>query len=316
MIHGGYKIMGMHFKSWLIDYKIWCSFLLAIGFIVYNLRNYVLFANAFGNGLQVLELYIANGNKSNSYIGVVIGCLFMLSDAPFTTSRSKYEVLRTGKLTWVKSQLAYITLSVVIYNILYLLLACIYSCISCPVGFNNEWSYIFRNLAIQQPDLAVWEYKISFPFPNVILEMDPWLAAVMTLIYNVAYKMCIRDRLRAIAGFLYLDGGEVIKEPAKLGMGVIIEDPAFLPNYTGLENLNLLSKIKKQIDLDCIRRTMLRVGLNPDDKRKVKEYSLGMKQNLAVAQAVMELSLIHIFRYLTYVTHINDKCSVCSIKAW
>ena len=191
MIHGGYKIMGMHFKSWLIDYKIWCSFLLAIGFIVYNLRNYVLFANAFGNGLQVLELYIANGNKSNSYIGVVIGCLFMLSDAPFTTSRSKYEVLRTGKLTWVKSQLAYITLSVVIYNILYLLLACIYSCISCPVGFNNEWSYIFRNLAIQQPDLAVWEYKISFPFPNVILEMDPWLAAVMTLIYNVAYILCL-----------------------------------------------------------------------------------------------------------------------------
>ncbi len=94
--------------------------------------------------------------------------------------------------------------------------------------------------------------------------------------------------LRAIAGFLYLDGGEVIKEPAKLGMGVIIEDPAFLHNYTGLENLNLLSKIKKQIDLDCIRRTMLRVGLNPDDKRKVKEYSLGMKQKLAVAQAVME----------------------------
>lgn len=191
MIHGGYKIMGMHFKSWLIDYKIWCSFLLAIGFIVYNLRNYVLFANAFGNGLQVLELYIANGNKSNSYIGVVIGCLFMLSDAPFTTSRSKYEVLRTGKLTWVKSQLAYIILSVVIYNILYLLLACIYSCISCPVGFNNEWSYTFRNLAIQQPDLAVWEYKISFPFPNVILEMDPWLAAVMTLIYNVAYILCL-----------------------------------------------------------------------------------------------------------------------------
>lgn len=94
--------------------------------------------------------------------------------------------------------------------------------------------------------------------------------------------------LRAIAGFLYLSEGRVIYRQEKPSMGVIIENPGFLPQYTGYDNLLFLAQVKKEIGQKQIRDAMVAVGLDPDDKRKVKEYSLGMKQKLAISQAIME----------------------------
>ena len=71
-------------------------------------------------------------------------------------------------------------------------------------------------------------------------------------------------------------------------MGLLIENPAFLPNYTGLKNLELLAGIKGNVSLEQLRQTIRDVGLNPDDKRKYRKYSLGMKQRLGIAAAIME----------------------------
>ena len=71
-------------------------------------------------------------------------------------------------------------------------------------------------------------------------------------------------------------------------MGLLIENPAFLPNYTGLKNLELLAGIKENVSLEQLRQTIRDVGLNPDDKRKYRKYSLGMKQRLGIAAAIME----------------------------
>lgn len=93
---------------------------------------------------------------------------------------------------------------------------------------------------------------------------------------------------RAIAGLLHITEGKVLKARPDLSFGVIIENPGFLLSYTGFENLRLLAQIRNTIGPNEIRSAMKQVGLNPDDKRKVKEYSLGMKQRLAIAQAIME----------------------------
>ena len=71
-------------------------------------------------------------------------------------------------------------------------------------------------------------------------------------------------------------------------VGVIIETPGFLPNYSALENLRFLAKINNQITKEDIRRAISSVGLNPDDKKHVGKYSLGMRQRLGLAQAIME----------------------------
>lgn len=71
-------------------------------------------------------------------------------------------------------------------------------------------------------------------------------------------------------------------------VGTLIENPAFLGGYTGLKNLEILAGIKGQTDIETIREALEKVGLNPDDKRKYRKYSLGMKQRLGIACAFME----------------------------
>lgn len=71
-------------------------------------------------------------------------------------------------------------------------------------------------------------------------------------------------------------------------VGALIENPSFLPNCSGMDNLELLAAIRKKVSKEEIRGTLEKVGLNPDDPKKYRKYSLGMKQRLGIACAIME----------------------------
>lgn len=102
--------------------------------------------------------------------------------------------------------------------------------------------------------------------------------------------------MRAIAGLIYPTTGEVIIDGKLLhkdisfpeNMGVIIENMELMPQYDGFTNLKLLSKIRKKANDDDINLALKKVGLSDAGKKKVKEYSLGMKQKLSIAQAIFE----------------------------
>lgn len=102
--------------------------------------------------------------------------------------------------------------------------------------------------------------------------------------------------LRLISGLIRPTSGDVYIDEKRLGkdidfppsIGVLIEDSAFLPNYTGLQNLELLARIQGKVSQEQIRQTITDVGLQPDDKRKYRKYSLGMKRRLGIAAALME----------------------------
>jgi ABC-2 type transport system ATP-binding protein len=102
--------------------------------------------------------------------------------------------------------------------------------------------------------------------------------------------------LRAIAGLIKLNAGEITVDGKLLGrdisfppsMGLIIENSVVWNHMTGLESLCLLADIRKKIGKAEVREAIKRVGLDPDDKRKFRKYSLGMKQRLMIAQAIME----------------------------
>lgn len=101
---------------------------------------------------------------------------------------------------------------------------------------------------------------------------------------------------RAVAGLIHPTEGFVKVFGKKLGeeisfpenMGLIIENVGFWPYYTGFENLQVLASIRHLISNDEIKENIRRVGLNPDDGRTYAKYSLGMKQRLGIAQAIME----------------------------
>lgn len=102
--------------------------------------------------------------------------------------------------------------------------------------------------------------------------------------------------MRAMCGLIIPTSGTITINGEVLGkdisfprsVGVLIENPSFINNYTGLKNLKVLASINNKIDNNQIRESLEQVGLNPDDKRTYKKYSLGMKQKLGIAAAVME----------------------------
>lgn len=105
---------------------------------------------------------------------------------------------------------------------------------------------------------------------------------------TVMFK-CICGLLRPEEGQIYVDGKQIGKDvdfPESLGM--IIENPGFLPNLSGLANLKRLAKIRGNITEEEIKSSMLRVGLDPSLKKMVRQYSLGMRERLGIAQAIME----------------------------
>ena len=105
---------------------------------------------------------------------------------------------------------------------------------------------------------------------------------------TVLFK-CICGLSRLTAGSITISGKKVGKGGAfPENIGMIIEHPGFLPNFSGYENLKMLACYRNQIDKKEICKVMEKVGLEPGSKKKVGKYSLGMKQRLGIAQAIME----------------------------
>lgn len=101
---------------------------------------------------------------------------------------------------------------------------------------------------------------------------------------------------RAVSGLIFPTSGTVevfgrvigkdVSFPERLGL--VLENIGLYPQYSGFQNLKLLASIQKKITDGDIREAISRVGLDPADKRPVRKYSLGMKQRIALAQAIME----------------------------
>ena len=102
--------------------------------------------------------------------------------------------------------------------------------------------------------------------------------------------------MKCICGFLPTSTGTIHVFGKQIGrdvdfpesLGVIIETPGFLTQYTGAKNLEILADMRGQITKADIRLILRKVGLDPDMKKTVGKYSLGMRQRLGIAQAIME----------------------------
>ena len=102
--------------------------------------------------------------------------------------------------------------------------------------------------------------------------------------------------MKCICGFVKPTSGEILVDGKRIGKdcdfpkntGIIIESPGFIPYYSGYKNLKLLADLRGKISREDIRKTMEQVGLEPNLKRHVRKYSLGMRQRLGLAQAIME----------------------------
>lgn len=109
--------------------------------------------------------------------------------------------------------------------------------------------------------------------------------------YNGSGKTVL---FKCICGLMKVDSGNIRVSGKPIGeemirdAGIIIENPAFLSNLSGKKNLELLYMLNHKRDNEQIRQVMEKVGLDYKSGKKVKNYSLGMRQRLAIGQAIME----------------------------
>ena len=101
---------------------------------------------------------------------------------------------------------------------------------------------------------------------------------------------------KCICGFMPVTRGKILVDYEQVGrdmdfpddIGIIIETPGFLPQYSAMRNLELLAGLRRRADAAKVARTIRRVGLDPESRKPVSKYSLGMRQRLGIAQAIME----------------------------
>ncbi len=102
--------------------------------------------------------------------------------------------------------------------------------------------------------------------------------------------------MRCICGFSRHNQGTVVVDGKRIGKdrdfpgstGIIIENPSFLPQYSGFKNLMILAGISHKANREIVCATMRKLGLDPESRKEVSKYSLGMRQRLGIAQAIME----------------------------
>ena len=111
------------------------------------------------------------------------------------------------------------------------------------------------------------------------------------------YNGCGKTMLmRLISGLIFPTKGKIMIDGKQLGkdmdfppdLGLLIENPAFIGKYSGFDNLKMLALIRGKVDDDQIKTTLERVGLGDSGKKPYRKYSLGMRQRLGIAAAIME----------------------------
>lgn len=124
---------------------------------------------------------------------------------------------------------------------------------------------------------------------------------------------------RAVSGLINIDSGKVMLDEKELhkdmqvlpDMGIILENAGLYSEFTGRKNLQILADIRKKITPEEVDKAIEKVGLDPGDKRTYRKYSLGMKQRIILAQAIMEHPSI---LFLDEPTNALDEDSVKKIR--
>lgn len=140
--------------------------------------------------------------------------------------------------------------------------------------------------------------KLNLNLNKQVILKDINISFEEGLIYGIVGKNGSGKSMlfKCICGLVYPTSGKIIVNGKEIGKdidfpentGILIEMPGLMPHYSGFKNLQVLASLNNKIGQQEIRQVLERVGLSPDEKKAVKKYSLGMKQRLGIAMAIME----------------------------
>ena len=159
-----------------------------------------------------------------------------------------------------------------------------------------EVTYRERDYQVELRRVSLQGFSKKEELLQIPEEQEYFVAVSMRDVTELNSYIRENEEQRMIAGLIYPTQGRVLIQGKEISggkaypvnLGMLIENPAFLDGYTGLNNLKFLASINQRVTEQEIRDTITRVGLDADDTRKYKKYSLGMKQRLGIAAAIFE----------------------------
>ena len=186
----------MRFSKMLLlaQIKGWCrggrqaaGLLLGLALVFNNLSKYVNFANAVGIPVNPLEGFIFIASHEHFVNGLILGAIVLLSDLPFLTDRSRYEIIRIGRGAYLRGQLTYIATAVLIYMLVMAAGSVLMLSFMVPCTFGGRYSRCMEMLALEQPEFVLREFHIIFPYSEFITAMPPAAAFVTSFLLNAIY---------------------------------------------------------------------------------------------------------------------------------
>lgn len=179
-----------HKKTESQNIKMIMALLLSVALCWKNLSGFFVYSNSIGASVQIFEGYIICGTNVPFFLGIILGNMIFISDAPFLSPISKYEMIRMGRNKWVVAQIMYIIISCFLFSIVILIFTIIICSISVKIDLSNSWSYVIQMLN-ESPTYAINRFKYAYSFPEFVYSIKPLGALVQTIVFNSFYMSTI-----------------------------------------------------------------------------------------------------------------------------
>ena len=259
-------------KGWIFSPRAILGILVGCVLYIQPTIRYVDLVSALGEKGNAVEPFIIFASNPQIFTFSLLGLLLLLSNAPFFNEQTPYVILRASKMTWIKAQILYITLSAVIYYLILFTVTSLVALRSCH--FDSQWSNPFLLLSRQAPQYLVSKYQLSFSFPEFASRCSPIGAVFSALAYNSLYGMLLALCLLTfnlwgkgqwgwvmcviahISGYLVMMNGPMVFSP-KLSL-MMYAMPALhhlgFPYQHGSESAIILIGINAMLILACTLR--------------------------------------------------------------
>ncbi len=175
------------YLSWLNSLHVLAAFLVEITLAVYFEARLLNYSSELRNMLQICEPYVYITSDPKMFGAVMLGGVLLLSDAPFLTPLSQYEMLRIGKKKWVGSQICYVFLTSFLYFIILLFSTAVVGSFGCGVYFIGGWSDTMEILSFTNPSAAATNFQLGFNAPEMLQAVSPVVAALEGIFFQSLY---------------------------------------------------------------------------------------------------------------------------------
>ncbi len=212
---------------WKSDIRVIVSFVLGFGISIIFACRYISFCRAAGSPVQLMEMFDIAGSVDYVMPGILLGALLLVSDAPFVSGSTPYEILRTGKKRWICSSVAYLVVCCTLYFLAIAFAFAIMAAASGNVSFTNRWSTAMKLLAERDAQFAISIFKIQFYYPNYFHTLTPYGAFLRTLLFNNLYALVLAMCIFAFNLFARANCGSIIAFTIHI-IGTVIEKEPWL----------------------------------------------------------------------------------------